>query len=185
MNEIVELGNRLLDLFQGFGIVAVIIFAIGFVVWCVMAGFILKMIKGIFNRINESRERDPYESLFGKGYKERRNKGFEPKDIDEFLEHERQELREMNEKWKKEHAQNVARAEADEFEISLIRSQLAKAEISGRCYHSQGMSEEDCDQAIINGIRRMGFTKEKIKLAGYNPDIADKGFYGTGGHKNE
>ena len=38
-------------------------------------------------------------------------------------------------------------------------------------------------QAIINGFRRMGFTKEKIAAAGYNPDIVSKGYFGTGGRK--
>ena len=39
------------------------------------------------------------------------------------------------------------------------------------------------DQAIINGIRRMGLTKEKIAAAGYNPNIMNRGYFGTGGRK--
>ena len=165
MEQLTELGNRLLDLMQGFGIVAVIIFIIIFAFWIVAAVFILKRIKELFDHIKQERERDPYESLFGKDYKKHRE-----------MEHQ-ESIQKI--------AEEKARREADEFELSLIRSHLAQAEISGRYYHSQGMSEEDCDQAIINGIRRMGFTKDKIAAVGYNPDIADKGFYGTGGHKSK
>ena len=71
----------------------------------------------------------------------------------------------------------------EQFELTLIRNQLVKANLLALEYHSRGLSEEDCDQAIINGIRRMGFTKEKIAAAGYNPDIMYRGYFGTGGRK--
>ena len=72
---------------------------------------------------------------------------------------------------------------SDEFELTLIRNQLSKANLLSLKYHSLGLSEEDCDQAIINGIRRMGLTKEKIVAAGYNPNIMYRGYFGTGGRK--
>ena len=71
----------------------------------------------------------------------------------------------------------------DQFELTLIRNQLSKANLLALEYHSRGLSEEDCDQAIINGIRRMGLTKEKITAAGYNPNIMNRGYFGTGGRK--
>ena len=71
----------------------------------------------------------------------------------------------------------------EQFELTLIRNQLNKANLLALEYHSRGLSEEDCDQAIINGIRRMAFTKEKIAAAGYNPDIMYRGYFGTGGRK--
>lgn len=73
--------------------------------------------------------------------------------------------------------------EVEQFELTLIRNQLSKASLLALQYHSLGLSEEDCDQAIINGIRRMGLTKEKITAAGYNPNITDRGYFGTGGRK--
>ena len=72
---------------------------------------------------------------------------------------------------------------SDEFELTLIRNQLSKANLLSLKYHSLGLSEEDCDQAIINGFRRMGLTKEKIVAAGYNPNIMYRGYFGTGGRK--
>lgn len=71
----------------------------------------------------------------------------------------------------------------EHFELILIKNQLSNANLLALEYHSLGLSEEDCDQAIINGFRRMGFTKEKIAAAGYNPDIVSKGYFGTGGRK--
>ena len=73
--------------------------------------------------------------------------------------------------------------EDKQYELTLIKNQLTKANLSALEHHSLGLSEEDCDQAIINGIRRMGFTKEKIAAAGYNPDIVSTAFFGTGGRK--
>ena len=73
--------------------------------------------------------------------------------------------------------------EVEQFELTLIRNQLSKANFLALEYHSRGLSEEDCDQAIINGLRRMGLTKEKIAAAGYNPNIMNRGYFGTGGRK--
>ena len=67
MAEILKVLERLLDIIVGFGIVGVII-------WLFMFGVILKHWMTMKKHFEESRNSDPYESLFGKDYKQKREK---------------------------------------------------------------------------------------------------------------
>lgn len=71
MEQISEVLNRLLDIVVGFGIIGVIFMVIGFVIWLFMSGAIFKHWLTMKKHFEESRNRDPYESLFGKDYKKR------------------------------------------------------------------------------------------------------------------
>ena len=75
MEQILEVLNRLLDIVVGFGIVGVIFMVIGFVIWLFMFGAIFKHWLTMKKHFEESWNSDPYESLFGKDYKKRRNEG--------------------------------------------------------------------------------------------------------------
>jgi hypothetical protein len=69
MEQISEVLNRLLDIVVGFGIIGVIFMVIGFVIWLFMFGAIFKHWLTMKKHFDESRNSDPYESLFGKDYK--------------------------------------------------------------------------------------------------------------------
>ena len=74
MAEILKVLERLLDIIVGFGIVGVIFMVIVFIIWLFMFGVIFKHWMNIKNRFEESRNSDPYEILFGKDYKQKREK---------------------------------------------------------------------------------------------------------------
>ena len=74
MEEILKVLERLLDIIVGFGIVGVIFMVIVFIIWLFMFGAIFKHWMTMKNRFEESRNSDPYESLFGKDYKQKREK---------------------------------------------------------------------------------------------------------------
>ena len=74
MAEILKVLERLLDIIVGFGIVGVIFMVIVFIIWLFMFGVIFKHWMTMKKHFEESRNSDPYESLFGKDYKQKREK---------------------------------------------------------------------------------------------------------------
>ena len=74
MAEILKVLERLLDIIVGFGIVGVIFMVIVFIIWLFMFGVIFKHWMTMKKHFEESRNSDPYESLFGKDYKQKHEK---------------------------------------------------------------------------------------------------------------
>lgn len=73
MEQLSQVLERLLDIVVGFGIVGVIFMVIGFVIWLFMFGAIFKHWLTMKKHFEDMWNSDPYESLFGKDYKKKRN----------------------------------------------------------------------------------------------------------------
>ena len=73
MEQLSQVLERLLDIVVGFGIVGVIFMVIGFVIWLFMFGAIFKHWLTMKKHFEDTWNSDPYESLFGKYYKKKRN----------------------------------------------------------------------------------------------------------------
>ena len=74
MEQFSQTLNRLLDIIVGFGIIGIIFMVLFFIIWLLVFSAIFKHWMTMKNRFEESRNSDPYESLFGKDYKQKREK---------------------------------------------------------------------------------------------------------------
>ena len=72
MEQISQILDRLLDIIVGFGIVGIIFMVIFFIIWLFVFSAIFKHWLTMRRHFEEAWKRDPYESIFGKDYKKKR-----------------------------------------------------------------------------------------------------------------